>query len=193
MSISDRIRVRDVRTLSDDHFTLRKTVFDWRRSDGAWQTATRQTFDRGDGVALLPYNLSARTVLLVRQFRYPVFVNGHDDLLVEAAAGVLDDADPEARMRAEAEEELGYRLQEMARIFTCFMSPGAVTEKITFFVAPYDASMRIGAGGGLRAEGEDIEVLELPFDAAMEMIARGEIVDGKTVMLLQYAALNLFR
>ncbi len=192
MSVSDRIRVRDVRLLSDNWYVLRATTFDWRRADGTWQTQSRETYDRGNGAALLPYNLAARTVVLTRQFRYPAYVNGHDDLLIEAAAGLLDDASPEERIRAEVEEETGYRLGEIRKIFECFMSPGSVTEKLHFFVAEYDAAMRVGDGGGLETEGEEIEVLELPFDRAMAMIESGEIADAKTVMLLQYAALNIF-
>ena len=193
MSVSDRIRVRDVRLLSDNWYVLKATTFDWRRADGSWQTQSRETYDRGNGAALLPYNLAARTVVLTRQFRYPAYVNGHDGLLIEAAAGLLDNASPEARIRAEVEEETGYRLGEIRKIFECFMSPGSVTEKLHFFVGEYDAAMRVGDGGGLETEGEEIAVLELPFDQAMTMIGTGEIADAKTIMLLQYAALNIFR
>ena len=193
MSVSDRIRVRDVRLLSDNWYVLKATTFDWRRADGSWQTQSRETYDRGNGAALLPYNLVARTVVLTRQFRYPAYVNDYDDLLIEAPAGLLDNASPEARIRAEVEEETGYRLGEIRKIFECFMSPGSVTEKLHFFVGEYDAAMRVGDGGGLESEGEEIAVLELPFDQAMTMIETGEIADAKTIMLLQYAALNIFR
>ena len=193
MSVSDRIRVRDVRLLSDNWYVLKATTFDWRRADGTWQTQSRETYDRGNGAALLPYNLAARTVVLTRQVRYPAYVNGLVDLLVEAPAGLLDDATPEERIRAEVEEETGYRLGAIRKIFECFMSPGSVTEKLHFFVAEYDAAMRVGDGGGLESEGEEIAVLELPFDQAMTMIETGEIADAKTIMLLQYAALNIFR
>jgi len=141
----------------------------------------------------LPYNLVQRNVVLVRQFRYPAYLNGYNDLLIEAAAGLLDDETPEARIRAEAEEETGYRLGEVRKIFEAFMSPGAVTEKIHFFVAEYDPTMKVGSGGGLASEGEDIEVLELAFEQALAMIGDGRIVDAKTIMLLQYAALHIFR
>jgi nudix-type nucleoside diphosphatase (YffH/AdpP family) len=193
MSISDRIRVKDVRLLSDNHYTLKTTTFEWRRGNGEWQTQHRESYDRGNGATLLPYSLAQRTVVLVRQFRYPAYVNGYDDLLIEAAAGLLDDASPEARIRAEAEEETGYRLRDVKKVFEAFMSPGSVTEKLHFFVAEYEPSMRIGAGGGLASEGEDIEVLELPFDEALAMIGDGRIVDAKTIMLIQYVALNIFR
>jgi len=193
MSVSDRIRIKDIRLLSDNRYKLRTTTFDWRRSSGEWQTLHRETFDRGDGVAILPYNLARRTVLLIRQFRYPTYANGYDDLLVEAPAGSLDDAAPEARVRSEAEEEIGYRLGPVQKIFEAFTSPGAVTEKLHFFVAEYQPDMKIGNGGGLAHEGEDIETLELPFAEALAMIANGRIVDAKTIMLLQYAALNIFR
>jgi nudix-type nucleoside diphosphatase (YffH/AdpP family) len=192
MTVSDRIRIKDVRVLSKNHYTLKTTTFEWRRGNGEWQTRQRETYDRGNGAALLPYNLAQGTVILVRQFRYPAYVNGYDDLLIEAAAGLLDDETPEFRIRAEAEEETGYRLGEIRKIFEAFMSPGSVTEKLHFFVAEYDPSMRIGSGGGNADEGEDIEVLELPIDQAMAMIGDGRIADAKTIMLLQYAALNIF-
>jgi len=190
--VSDRIRVTDVRVISDRPYTLRDTTFEWRRSSGEWQTQQRQTFDRGNGVALLPYNRAQGTVILIRQFRYPTYLNGYDGLLVEAPAGTLGDIDPEVRMRLEAEEEIGYRLGEMRKIFEAFMSPGSVTEKIHFFIAEYRSDMKIRSGGGLVDEGEDIETLELPFTDAMEMIDDGRIADAKTIMLLQYAALNIF-
>ena len=193
MSISGRIRLASERVLSDAHYTLKSATFEWRRADGTWQTLTREVFDRGNAAAILPYHLGQRTVVLVRQFRYPAYVNGHDDLMIEVAAGLLDDASPEMRIRAEAEEETGYRLHEVHKVFEAFMSPGAVTEKIHFFVAAYEPAMRVGRGGGLACEGEDIEVLELPFAEALTMIDQGRIVDAKTIMLLQHAALKIFR
>jgi nudix-type nucleoside diphosphatase (YffH/AdpP family) len=193
MTVSDRVRVKDVRVLSDNHYILKTTTFEWRRNSGEWQTQARETYDRGNGAALLPYNPAQRTVVLVRQFRYPAYVNGCDDLLIEAAAGLLDNESPEVRILAEAEEETGYRLGKVQKVFEAFMSPGAITEKLHFFVAEYEASMRVGSGGGIASEGEDIEVLELPIDSAMAMIGDGRIVDAKTIMLLQYAALNIFR
>ncbi|MFO1080121.1 MAG: NUDIX domain-containing protein [Reyranellaceae bacterium] len=192
MSLSHRIRLRGVRTLADDWHVLKKTTFDWLRSDGSWQTLNRETYDRGNGATLLPYDLARRTVLLTRQFRYPAYVNGHDDLLVEAAAGLLDGISPEDRIRREVEEELGLVLCDVRPVFTCFMSPGSVTERLHFFVGRYDRAMLSGAGGGNVAEGEDIETLELTIDEAMLQVADGRICDGKTVMLLQYAALTLF-
>ncbi|HZC95737.1 MAG TPA: NUDIX domain-containing protein [Bradyrhizobium sp.] len=193
MTISDRVRVKEVRTLSNNHYVLKSTTFEYRRGNGEWQTQHREIFDRGNGATLLPYNLAQHTVVLVRQFRYPAYVNGYDDLMIEAAAGLLDNESPEERIRAEAEEETGYRLGDIKKVFEAFMSPGAVTEKLHFFVAEYAASMHIGGGGGIADEGEDIEVLELPIDQALAMIADGRIVDAKTIMLLQYAALNIFR
>jgi len=192
MTLSDRVRVKNVETLSDDYCLLNRTTLEYRRSNGEWQTQARETYHRGNCAAVLPYNLAQRSVILVRQFRYPTYINGYDDLLIEAAAGVLDGETPEIRIRAEAEEEIGYRLGEIKKIFEAFTSPGAVTEKMYFFVAEYDPSMRIGSGGGLQDEGEDIEVLELAIDAALAMITDGRIVDAKTIMLLQYAALHIF-
>ena len=193
MTVSDRIRVKDERVLSSNYATLKDTTFEWRRANGEWQTQTRETFDRGNAATLLPYNLMQRTVVLVKQFRYPAYVSGYDDLMIEAAAGLLDNEAPEVRIRAEAEEEIGYRLGEVRKIFEAFMTPGAVTEKMHFFVAEYEPAMKIGSGGGLASEGEDIEVLELPIEQALAMVEDGRIVDAKTIMLLQYAALKLFR
>jgi nudix-type nucleoside diphosphatase (YffH/AdpP family) len=192
MSVSDRVRVRDVKLLSDHWYVLKTTCFDFLRRDGQWQTQQRETYDRGNGAAILLYNLAQRSVVLTRQFRYPAFVNGHDDLMIEVPAGLLDAATPEECIRAEAEQEAGIRVRAPRKVFEAFMSPGAVTERLHFFVAEYDGSDRIGDGGGLHAEGEDIEVFELPFDEALAMVARGEIVDAKTIMLLQYGELQLF-
>jgi len=193
MTVSDRIRIKDVRLLSDHRYVLKTATLEWRRADGAWQTQHRETYDPGDAAALLPYNLAQRAVMLVRQFRYPAYVAGHDDLLIEAVAGKLDDESPEVRIRAEAEEETGYRLGEIRKVFEAFMSPGSITEKIHFFIAEYETGMRVGSGGGSASEGEDIEVLELPLNEALTMVADGRIADAKTIMLLQYAALNIFR
>jgi nudix-type nucleoside diphosphatase (YffH/AdpP family) len=193
MSISDRIRVKNVRLVANNYGTVNDTTFEWRRSDGEWQTQRRETYDRGNGATLLPYNRRQRTVVLTRQFRYPAYVNGCDGLLIEAAAGLLDNESPENRIRLEAEEETGYRLHDVHKVFEAFMSPGSVTEKLHFFVAEYEPDMKVGDGGGLKDEGEDIEVLELPIDEALAMIADGRIADAKTIMLLQYAALNIFR
>lgn len=189
---AERVRVIQSQVLSDDWYLLKKTVFDYRRADGSWQRQQRETYDRGNGATLLLYQRASRQVVLIRQFRFPAYVNGHDGMLVETPAGLLDRATPEQRIRAEAEEETGYRVGEVRKVFEAFMSPGSVTEKLYFFVAEYDDALKVGKGGGLAHEGEDIEVLELPFDEAMAMIRRGEIVDGKTIMLLQYAALHVF-
>jgi len=187
----ERIRIHKVETLSHDWFLLQKTTFDYRRGDGTWQRQTRETYDRGNGATILLYNRERRTVVLVRQFRFPTWGNGHDGFLIEAAAGLLDQASPEDRIKAEVEEETGYRVGEVRKVFEAFMSPGSVTERLYFFVAEYDPASRAGAGGGIAEEGEDIEVLELAMDEAMRMMADGRIADGKTIMLLQYAALHL--
>src|SRR5258708_32006083 len=193
MTISHRIRVKALRRLPDNHYILKAAPFEWRRANGEGQTQHRESCDRGNAARLLPYNLAQRTVVLVRQFRYPAYVNGYDDLLIEAAAGLLDNETPEVRIRAEVEEETGYRLGEIRKIFEDFISPGPATEKLHFFVGAFEPKMKIGNGGGLADEGEDIEVLELPIDQALAMIGDGRIVDAKTIMLLQYAALNIFR
>ncbi|MEM7734884.1 MAG: NUDIX domain-containing protein [Deinococcota bacterium] len=189
----DRVRIHNVEVLSDDWYTLKKTTFDYLRNSGEWQTQSRETYDRGNGATILLYNLAKRTVILTRQFRFPAFVNGlAAGLLIETAAGLLDDADPEARIRAEAEEETGYRVRHVQKVFEAYMSPGSVTEKLYFFIAEYDAKDNVSQGGGVVSEGEDIEVLELPFTTAVNMIHTGEIADGKTIMLLQHAALHVF-
>jgi nudix-type nucleoside diphosphatase (YffH/AdpP family) len=192
MSLADRIRVLDVRTLSDDWYVLKKTTFEWRRTDGVVQVVSRETYDRGNGATLLPFDPVRRTVLLTRQFRYPAYVNGYHDLLVETAAGLLDGIAPDERIKREVEEELGLVLDDVREVFACYMSPGSVTERLHFFVARYGACMRLGAGGGVVEEGEDIEVIEPSIEEALAMISDGRICDGKTVMLLQYAALHLF-
>jgi nudix-type nucleoside diphosphatase (YffH/AdpP family) len=189
----DRIRIHKVETLSDDWFVLKKTTFDYRRSDGTWQRQSRDTYDRGHGATILLYNRERRTVVLVRQFRFPAYVEGHPGFLIEAPAGLLDQATPEVRIKAEVEEETGYRIGEVHKVFEAFMSPGSVTERLHFFVAEYDPASRPGVGGGVAEEGEDIEVLELTMEQAMAMMTSGEIADGKTIMLLQYAALHLLR
>ena len=139
---------------------------------------------------ILLFNRRAQTVILTRQFRFPVFVNGHDGMLIEAAAGLLDNASPEARIRAEAEEETGYFVQSVEKVFEAYMSPGSVTEKLHFFVGEYQAGDRVNEGGGVAAEGEDLEVLELPLAQALQAVHQGTIVDAKTIMLLQFVALN---
>jgi nudix-type nucleoside diphosphatase (YffH/AdpP family) len=193
MTLSDRVRVRSVQLLSDHWYTLKTTTFDFQRRDGRWQTQHRETYDRGNGAAILLYNTVERTVVLTRQFRYPAFVNGQTELMIEVPAGLLDGAEPEACIRAEAEQEAGFRVRAPREVFRAYMSPGSVTERLHLFIAEYEPADRIGSGGGLEAEGEDIEVFECRFDDAMGMVERGEIVDAKTIMLLQYAALNLFR
>jgi len=192
MSVSNRVRVQSVEVLSDDWYLLKKTTFDFLRNDGSWQRQSRETYDRGNGATILLYNLAQRTVILVRQFRFPAFVNGWDDLLIEAPAGLLDEASPEERIRLEVEEETGYCVSQVRKIFDAYMSPGSVTEKLYFFVAEYDANSKVSDGGGMENEGEDIDVLEIGIDESLAMINSGEIVDGKTIMLLQYAALNIF-
>lgn len=191
MKTTERVRVREVKVLSDDWYILKKTTFDFLRNNGEWQTQNRETYDRGNGATILLYNQAQQTVILTRQFRYPVFVNGHPGLLVEAPAGLLDQTSPEERIKAETEEETGYRVQNVRKVFEAYMSPGSVTEKLYFFVAEYDPTSKVHNGGGVEAEGEDIEVLELPFAQALHWIETGEIADGKTIMLLQYAQLRL--
>jgi nudix-type nucleoside diphosphatase (YffH/AdpP family) len=189
--LNPRVRIVDVETLSDDWYVLKKTTFDYRQRDGAWSRQSRETYDRGNGATILLYDPEARTVLLTRQFRLPAYVNGHPDgMLVEAPAGLLDGDDPAEAIRREAEEETGVRVGDVTRLFEVFMSPGSVTERVTFFAAPYSHADRVSEGGGVPGDGEEIEVLELPLQKALQMIDGGEIVDGKTIMLLQWAHMN---
>jgi nudix-type nucleoside diphosphatase (YffH/AdpP family) len=187
MKLSERVRIEKVELLASDWSTLKKTTLSFQRRDGQWQTLTRETYDRGNGATLLLYHRQRKTVLLTRQFRYPAYVNGATELLIEACAGLLDARDPEEAIRAEVEEELGVRVAQVTRVLESYMSPGSVTERLSFFVAEYQDRDRVAEGGGLAHEGEDIESLELPFSEALAMIERGEIVDGKTIMLLLYA------
>ncbi|MGY1712648.1 NUDIX domain-containing protein [Geodermatophilus sp. SYSU D00758] len=185
------VRVTDVQLVAAAWHVLRRTTFEYRHADGRWTTETRETYDRGNGATILLHDVARGTVLLSRQFRFPVYVNGHPDgMLVEAAAGLLDDDDPETAIRREAEEELGVTVGSLEHVFDVWMSPGSVTERLHFYAAPYTAADRTGAGGGLAEEGEDVEVLELPFHEALDMVADGRIADAKTVMLLQWAALR---
>ncbi|MFE6225924.1 NUDIX domain-containing protein [Streptomyces sp. NPDC057854] len=183
--------VRDVELTSQGWHVLRRTTFDYRRRDGRWETQQRETYDRGDGAVVLPYDARRGRVLLTRQFRYPAYVNDHPDgMLVEAAAGLLDADDPVAAVRREAAEELGVTLGPLTQVLDAYMSPGSVTERLHFFAAPYTPRDRTGPGGGVADDGEDIEVLELPFTDALAMTRDGRIADGKTILLLQWAALH---
>jgi len=189
-SSNPRVRVRDIRLLSDNWYTLHTTAFDYQAVDGTWSTQHRETYDRGNGATILLYDVARRTVLLTAQFRYPVYVNGHPDgVLIETAAGLLDDDDPETAIRREAIEETGHRVGEVTHVFDAYMSPGSVTERLHFYAAPYDAGTREHDGGGLVDEGEHIELVELDIDQAVGMIGSG-ILDAKTIMLLQWAVLR---
>jgi nudix-type nucleoside diphosphatase (YffH/AdpP family) len=188
--MNDRIQIKKVETLSDDWYILKKTTFDYRRDDGSWQTLTRETYDRGNGATILLYNRARKTVVLTGQFRFPAYVNGHHGMLIEACAGLLDEDDAEACIRRETEEETGYQIGVVKKVFEAYMSPGSVTEKLFFFVGEYEPESKSHNGGGLETDGEDIGVLELPFERAMAMLVTGEIVDGKTIMLLQYAQIT---
>lgn len=192
-SVKERVRIVDVRTLSQEWGVLKATRFAFRRSDGTWQEQSRETYDRGHGATILLHDVARRTVILTRQFRLPAYVTGHDALLVEAPAGLLDNADPETRIRAETEEETGFRIGDVKHLFDVYMSPGSVTERLSFFTAPYSPGDRVSAGGGEAAEGEDIETFEVTIDEAMDMVADGRIMDGKTIILLQHAALTVFK
>jgi nudix-type nucleoside diphosphatase (YffH/AdpP family) len=192
MNMADRVRIHDIKTLSDDWYVLRKTTFDYHRRDGEWQRLSRETYDRGNGATILLYDPDRRTVILTRQFRFPAFVSGWQDFLIETPAGLLDNASPEERIQVETEEETGYRVRDLRKVFEAFMSPGSVTEILYFFFGRYSPADRVSGGGGNVSEGEDIDVFEVTIEDALERIQRGEIRDGKTIMLLQHAALTVF-
>jgi len=177
--------------LSDNWYTLNKVVFDYQNRNGRWSSQARESYDRGNGATVLLYNREKQTVILIRQFRMPSYLNGNSDgLLIETCAGLLDGDDPETCVLKEAEEESGIRPKKAQKVFESYMSPGAVTEIIHFYVAEYTDADRVGPGGGLDSEQEDIEVLEVPFEKALQMVSDGTIRDAKTIMLLQYAKLQ---
>jgi len=184
------IRIIESEILSDNWYSLKKYIFEQQRRDGEWQRQSREVYDRGNGATILLYNRDRKTVILTRQFRFPVFINGHESDLIEAAAGLLDNMDPESRIKAEAEEETGYKVTSVQKIFEAYMSPGSVTEKLYFYVAEYQPQDRTGAGGGVKSEGEDIDVLEITLEDALRYVETGQIVDGKTIMLLYHVALK---
>lgn len=177
--------------LSDNWYTLNKYTFKYQRPDGSWETQHREAYDRGNGAAILLYNSKKGTVVLTKQFRMPTYVNGNEDgMMIEVCAGLLDGDNPADCVRKETEEETGYKISNVQKVFQTYMSPGSVTEILYLFVGEYDESMKVSDGGGAEDETENIEVLELDFNEAMQMVANGEIKDAKTIMLLQHAKLN---
>lgn len=191
MSLADRIRILHTERLSGRWNRVDTTRLEYRRNDGRWQQMQRETVDHGHAAAVLLYDPARRTVVLLRQLRWAALSAGFDGLMVEVPAGLLDGASPEDCVRAEAEQEVGYRVRQPRFVFDAFMSPGSLTERVACFVAEYDPADRVASGGGLEDEGEDIEVIELPFDEALAMVADGRICDAKTIMLLQHVALHL--
>lgn len=173
--------------LSDNWYTLNKVTFTIRKKDGTTVTQSREAYDRGNGAVILLYNKISNTVILTKQFRLPTYINGNTSgMLIEACAGLLDNDNPEDCIKRETEEETGYKISKVEKIFEAYMSPGSVTEILHFFIAEYSNDMKINDGGGLEEEGENIEVLELPFNNTLTMIDTGEIKDAKTIMLLQH-------
>ena len=188
---NNKVRNIEREILSDNWYTLNKYTFEYLKPDGSWESQQREAYDRGNGAAILLYNTKKGTVVLTRQFRMPTYVNGNDDgMMIEVCAGLLDGDNPADCVRKETEEETGYKISNVKKVMQPYMSPGSVTEILYLFVGEYDDSMKVGEGGGAEDETENIEVLELGFEAALEMISTGEIIDAKTTMLLQYAKLN---
>ncbi len=187
----ENIKIIREELLSDNWYTLKKYTYEILKRNGRRQEQTREVYDRGNGAVILLYNQALKTVILTRQFRLPSFVNGNEKgVLIEACAGLLDQDKPEEAIKRETEEETGYRIHEVRKIFESYMSPGSVSEILYFFIAEYSPSMKVNEGGGIEHEQEDIEVLELPFEKAYSMIETGEIRDAKTIMLLQYMKIN---
>ena len=189
--MNDKINILKTEILADNHYTLKKITYDYLDSKGEWQTQSHEVFERGNGAAILLYNTIQKSIILTKQFRLPSFINGNSTgMLIEACAGLLDDESPEAGIKRETEEETGYKIKDVRKVFKAYMSPGAVTEILYFFIAEYSADMKVNEGGGLAHEHENIEVLEMPIAEAMDMIDNGEIMDAKTIMLLQYIKLH---
>ncbi|MBL8591456.1 MAG: NUDIX domain-containing protein [Devosia sp.] len=188
--MNEKVRVLGEQVLSNNWGLVKKTTIELKRRNGEWQRQVRETYDRGDGAGVLLYNRDKRSVILTRQFRFPVFAHGEAGYLIEVVAGKLDGDHPVTTARKEAEEESGYRVHDVELVMSAYMSPGSVTEKLSLFIAEYDADSKVSAGGGLEDEGEDIEVLELGIDQALSMIETGEIADAKTIMLLQHVRLK---
>lgn len=189
--MNDKVNVIAEEVLSDNWYTLRKFTFDYQNADGNWERQSREAYDRGNGATILLYNKEKQTVVLTRQFRLPTYTNGNDTgMLIEACAGLLDKDNAEDCIRRETEEETGYKIKSVKKIFEAYMSPGSVTEILYFFIAEYSDDMKTGAGGGHADEQENIEVMEIPFAKAVNMVATGEIKDAKTIILIQYAQLN---
>ncbi|TKK68666.1 GDP-mannose pyrophosphatase NudK [Ilyomonas limi] len=189
--MNEKVKVTNTTILSNNWYTLKKVTFDYLKKNGQWQTQHREAYDRGNGATILLYNKNLKTVVLTRQFRLPTYLNGNETgMLIEACAGLLDRDNPEDCIRRETEEETGYKISHVQKVFEAYMSPGSVTEILYFFVAEYTKDMKIIAGGGLEHDQEDIEVMELPFNEALSMVDSGTIKDAKTIMLLQYAQLH---
>ncbi|TAI49241.1 NUDIX domain-containing protein [Flagellimonas allohymeniacidonis] len=177
--------------LSDNWYFLNKVTFDYQKEDGSWETQIREAYDRGNGAVILLYNLKRGTVILTRQFRMPTFLNGNEDgMMIEACAGILEKGNAEETIKMEVEEETGYKITTVEKVFESYMSPGSVTEILYFFIGRYEDTMKVSEGGGAEDETENIEVLEMPFEEALRMIQIGEIKDAKTIMLLQYAQIE---
>ena len=188
---NENVKIISKEILSDNWYTLNKIKFEYKTKGGVIETQEREAYDRGNGATILLYNKANQTVILTRQFRLPTYINGNESgMLIETCAGLLDKDNSETAIKRETEEETGYKISEVKKVFEAYMSPGSVTEILYFFVAEYSKEMKVSDGGGHHEEQENIEVLELPFSNALEMIATGEIKDGKTIMLLQYAQIN---
>ncbi|RYZ49646.1 MAG: GDP-mannose pyrophosphatase NudK [Sphingobacteriales bacterium] len=189
--MNPKVNIVETSILSDNWYVLKKIIFQYQQKDGSWSNYTREAYDRGNGAVILLYNTSKRAVILTRQFRLPTYINGNETgMMIEACAGLLDRDNPEDCIRKETEEETGYRLTDVKKVYEAYMSPGSVTEILYFFIGAYDDSMKVTEGGGLQDEQENIEVLEYSFQQALTMIQTGEIRDAKTIMLLQYLQLQ---
>ena len=186
-----KVKINTIKNLSNDWYILDKVNFDYQLKNNKWENQNRECYDRGNGAAILLYNTAKKTVILTRQFRMPTYLNGNDDgMMIEVCAGVLDGDDPFTCIKKEAEEETGYKIETPKKILEVYMSPGAVTEILHYFIAKYSDEMKINEGGGLATESEEIEVLEIDFEKALSMITNGNIKDAKTIILLQHVRMQ---
>jgi len=186
-----KVKINTIKNLSDDWYKLDKVNFDYQLKNKEWQNQNRECYDRGNGAAILLYNPHKKTVILIKQFRMPTYLNGNDDgMMIEVCAGLLDGDDPLTCIKKETEEETGYKISTPVKLFEVYTSPGAVTEVIHYFIAEYCDDMKVNDGGGIASETEEIEVLELDFNKALAMIITGDIKDAKTIILLQHLRLQ---
>ena len=181
----------EVEVIFDGWSKLKRVTYQYSNGDSKWEAQKREIYDRGNGAVILLYNKEQQTVILTKQFRLPTYLNGNKTgMLIEACAGLLDNDSPEEAIKRETEEETGYKIDNVTKIFEAYLSPGSVTEILYFFTAAYSNDMKVNEGGGVAHEQENIIVMEIKFADAINMISSGEIKDAKTIMLIQHLQLQ---